>query len=75
MRDGFVKVAAVTPDIKVADCRYNMESIKKEISRCRKEAVKIAVFSGTLYNRLYVWRPFFTGYTFRGSKKSASGSC
>lgn len=44
MRDGFVKVAAVTPDIKVADCRYNMESIKKEISRCRKEAVKIAVF-------------------------------
>lgn len=44
MRDGFVKVAAVTPDIKVADCRYNMESIKKEIYRCRKEAVKIAVF-------------------------------
>lgn len=69
MRDGFVKVAAVTPDIKVADCRYNMESIKKEISRCRKEAVKIAVFPelcitgytcGDLFYRIY----------FRGSKKA-----
>lgn len=44
MRHGFVKVAAVTPDIKVADCRYNMESIKREMDKCRKEAVKIAVF-------------------------------
>ena len=23
MRDGFIKVAAVTPDIRVADCEYN----------------------------------------------------
>ena len=27
MRDGFVKVAAGTPDIKVADCIYNREQI------------------------------------------------
>ena len=29
MRHGFVKVAAVTPDIRVADCNFNGESIKK----------------------------------------------
>ncbi len=27
MRDGFIKVAAGTPEIKVADCRYNAEQI------------------------------------------------
>ena len=27
MRDGFVKVAAGTPKIRVADCRYNAEQI------------------------------------------------
>ena len=26
MRDGFIKVAAGTPHIRVADCRYNAES-------------------------------------------------
>ena len=25
MRDGFIKVAAGTPQIRVADCRYNAE--------------------------------------------------
>ena len=27
MRDGFIKVAAGTPQIRVADCRYNAEQI------------------------------------------------
>ena len=27
MRDGFIKVAAGTPKIRVADCRYNAEQI------------------------------------------------
>ena len=29
MRDGFIKTAAVTPDIRVADCEYNAEQICK----------------------------------------------
>ena len=29
MRDGFVKVAAVTPDIRVADVAYNTQNICK----------------------------------------------
>lgn len=44
MEQGFIKVAAVTPDIKVADCYYNRCSIQREIYKCIKEKVKIAVF-------------------------------
>lgn len=36
MKDGFIKVCAATPDIKVADCVYN----KNQIFNCIKEAVK-----------------------------------
>ena len=31
MKDGFIKVAAVTPDIRVADCEYNAEQICKKM--------------------------------------------
>lgn len=44
MKQGYIKVAAVTPDIKVADCYYNGCSIKKEIDKCISRKVKIAVF-------------------------------
>ena len=44
MRHGFVKVAAVTPDIKVADCNFNGDSIIKEMAYCADKGVKIAVF-------------------------------
>ena len=48
MRDGFIKVAAVTPDIRVADCEYNAEQICKKM----KEAAALAVRS--LYFRSFV---------------------
>ena len=44
MRDGFVKVAAATPKIRVADCEYNAGEI---VRLCREAAglgVKILVF-------------------------------
>lgn len=44
MKHGFIKAAAVTPDIKVADCHYNRCSIQKEIDKCIAANVKIAVF-------------------------------
>ena len=33
MNYGFVKVAAVTPEVKVADCRFNAEEIIKNIKK------------------------------------------
>ncbi|MEI3139510.1 MAG: hypothetical protein V8T31_08310 [Lachnospiraceae bacterium] len=44
MKHGFVKVAAATPDIKVADCTYNAESVCRDEKSCRTEA-KIVIFS------------------------------
>ena len=37
MRDGFIKVAAVTPDIRVADVSFNTEKICQAIDRAAKE--------------------------------------
>ena len=37
MKDGFVKVAAVTPDIRVADVAYNTENICKSIEETTKQ--------------------------------------
>ena len=41
MRDGFVKVAAGTPHIKVADCRYNAEQIFTLMREADKQGVKV----------------------------------
>ena len=33
MKDGYIRAAAMTPKIKVADCRYNTEQIKELITK------------------------------------------
>ena len=44
MKDGFIKVAACTPEIKVADARFNKQAIMKMIDECREKGVRLAVF-------------------------------
>ena len=44
MRHGFVKVAAVTPDIRVADVAYNTEQICKGIEESLEKGAKVVVF-------------------------------
>lgn len=44
MRDGFVKVAAATPSIRVADCAYNAKETIKLMKQAAKEGVKVIVF-------------------------------
>ena len=41
MRDGFIKVAAGTPKIKVADCAYNAEQIISLIQTAAAQGVKV----------------------------------
>ena len=41
MRDGFIKVAAGTPKIRVADCRYNAEQIFTLMREADKQGVKV----------------------------------
>ena len=44
MKDGFIKVAAVTPDIRVGDTKFNTKSIIKNIMAVYEKGVKLAVF-------------------------------
>ncbi len=44
MKDGFLKVAAVTPDIRVADVAYNTEKICAMIDETAAAGAKIVVF-------------------------------
>lgn len=44
MKDGFVKVAAATPDIRVADCEYNAEQICLKMKEAAEKGAKIIVF-------------------------------
>lgn len=44
MKDGFVKVAAAGPKLKVADCRFNAERMAEKAEQMAKEGVKLLVF-------------------------------
>lgn len=44
MNYGFVKVAAAVPTLKVADCKYNAEQIKKLVIEADKKGVQIITF-------------------------------
>lgn len=44
MRDGFIKVAAATPDIRVADVTFNTQQICRMIDETSKKGAKIVVF-------------------------------
>lgn len=44
MRHGFIKVAAATPMVKVADTVYNTEQIIELINKAAKEKVRVLVF-------------------------------
>jgi len=43
MRDGFIKVAAGTPKIRVADCRYNAEQIFTLMREADQQGVRVLV--------------------------------
>lgn len=44
MKDGFVKVAAITPNVKVADVDYNCQEIVKRIEEAAEKDAKVMVF-------------------------------
>ena len=44
MKDNFIKVAAITPDIRVGDTEFNTQSIIKNIIDAYEKGVKLAVF-------------------------------
>ena len=70
MRQGFVKAAAVTPKIKVADTKYNAELIL-DMMKEYPAGSKDCSFSGTLSDRLYLSGSVFAGTSAAGRKGCA----
>ena len=59
MKDGFIKVAAATPDIEVGNTAFNTEHILSCMQQAQKEHVKLLVFpelciSGYTCNDLFL---------------------
>ena len=44
MRDGFIKIAAATPDLHVADCAYNAAEIVKLAKEAAAKGAKLITF-------------------------------
>ena len=44
MNYGFIKTAAVTPHIKIADCEYNVDVMAKYIKQADERGCVLAVF-------------------------------
>ena len=44
MKYGFIKVAAITPQVEVADCPHNARAIAKGMEQAYQEGAQIAVF-------------------------------
>lgn len=62
IRDGFIRVAASTPEIKVADVTFNREQICSQIAAARQRGTKIIVFpelvlTGYTCGELFIQKP------------------
>ena len=44
MKDGFIKVAAATPEVRVADCIWNGERTIKLVEEAEQQGIKVLVF-------------------------------
>ena len=44
MKDGFLKAAALSPSLRVADCNYNASQIVSQLQDAAARGVRLAVF-------------------------------
>ena len=58
MKDGFVKVAAASPVIRVADCEYNARQVIDCIRRAGEQGVKVLVFPELTLTGVSCWDLF-----------------
>lgn len=69
MKDGYIKVAAATPKVKVADCPYNTKLIIEEMEAAREKGVNVLVFSELTISSYTCGDLFLQGPLLRDAKK------
>ncbi|HAL63768.1 MAG TPA: NAD(+) synthase, partial [Clostridiales bacterium] len=72
MKYGFLKVCAVTPEIKVADCEFNKKSILEAIQKAYEKRVKLAVFPELCITGATCGDLFLQGTLLNAAKKAVS---
>ena len=70
MRQGFIKVAALTPKVKVADTTYNREQICMLIDEAQEKGAKILVFPELCITGYTCGDLFYQELLLREAKKS-----
>ena len=70
MRDGFIKVAAASPVIKVADCDYNAEQVIDCIRQADEKGVKVLVFPELTLTGASCWDLFRHRVILDGAEKA-----
>ncbi len=65
MKDGYIKVAAVTPQVTVADVKENTKEILKVIREAAAQKGKNHCITGALYYRVHL-----SGFIFAGNPAS-----
>ena len=69
MKDGYIKVAAVTPKVKVADCPYNTKLVIDEIADAREKNIQLIVFPELVISSYTCGDLFLQGPLLRDAKK------
>ena len=69
MKDGFLRTAAATPKIRVADPQYNAKQIIELMEQGESRGVKVMVFPELCLTGYTCSDHFFAGFPFGISKK------
>ncbi len=72
MFDGFIKVAAATPKIRVADCEYNAEAVAALMNEANGKGVNILVFPELCVTGYTCHDLFFQNTLLNGAKAALS---
>ena len=70
MKDGFIKVAAASPIIKVADCDYNAERVIECVREADEKGVKLLVFPELTLTGASCWDLFRHRVILDGAEKA-----
>ena len=72
---GFVKVAASTPVVKVADCEYNTQNIISSINEAEKQSVSVVAFPELCITAYTCQDLFFQSVLLESAKQSLFAIC
>ena len=75
MKDGFIKIAAATPEIRVADCKYNAEQIIALAKEAAEQEVKLLCLPELCVTGYTCQDLFFQPVLIKGAREACNYIC